>query len=83
MSVSHKQNKKMFSASYKKQREQRVVAILMNADVMIWVSSMGSLVVSTSVPNCHAFVCFCVGIVLKMSFKEDGDMTLQVFAGSF
>lgn len=51
-------------------------------NVMIWVSSVGSLTVSTTVPNCHAFVWLCVGTVLKLSFKEDAD-TLQMFAGSF
>lgn len=51
-------------------------------NVMIWVSSVGSLTVSTTVPNCHAFVWLCVSTVLKLSFKEDAD-TLQMFAGSF
>lgn len=52
-------------------------------NVTVQVSTMGSLTVSTSVPNYHAFVWFCVGIALKLSFKKDSDMTLQVFTESF
>lgn len=68
--------------TYVKQREETILAMLIK-NVTVRVSTMGSLTVSTSVPNYHAFVWFCVGIALKMSFKKDSDMTLQVFTESF
>lgn len=68
--------------TYIEQREEIILAMLIK-NVTIQVSSMGSLTVSASGPNYHAFVWFCVGIMLKLSFKKDSDMTLQVFTKSF
>lgn len=68
---------KKFTACVKQRGETTLAMLIKNVTVQI--SGMGNLRGSASVPNYSTFVWVCVGILVKLSFKEDPDTALQVF----